>query len=89
MRTVGNKVIVQPIMVEERSVSGIIVPDMAMERSSKAIVVAVGGGTEKRPMKIEVGKTYFHVKGAGAEIEIDGKKFYVMADTDLRAVLEN
>jgi len=89
MTTVGNKVIVKPILGDNKSLGGIIVPDSFIGRSAKAIVVAVGPGKKLTPMKIPVGVECLHVPGAGDEIEQDGEKYYVMADTDIRAYYKN
>lgn len=89
MTTVKNKVIVKPIMGESESLGGIIVPNSFIGRTAKALVVAVGPGTKSTPMKIPVGVECLHVPGAGDEIEENGEKYYVMADTDIRAYYQN
>jgi chaperonin GroES len=89
LATVGNKVIVEQMMVEAKSLGGIIMSDAFLEVSAKGKVVAVGCGTVKQPMKIPLGVECFFVKGGGEEIEIDGKKYLVMGDRDIRAYYKN
>ena len=77
-----EKIIVLPFPIENQTKAGIIIPDTAQERPSKATVVAVGGGTKDRPMELEVGDVVFHIKNAGSPIDIDGVLHYILRDVD-------
>ena len=77
-----EKIIVLPFAKTEKTESGIIIPETAQERPSKATVVAVGGGTKDRPMEIGVGDIVFHIKNAGTPIEDDGVLYYFLRDVD-------
>ena len=85
MTTVRNKVIVKPCLSDSISAGGLIVPDSFLGRSSKAVVVAVGPGNVKTPMKIKSGVICLHIIGAGEEIEEGGERYFVMNDTDILA----
>lgn len=82
-----NQILVHPFAADEMSTGGIIVPENARERSSKATVVATGKGVQGRPMRLMVGDVIFHVKGAGTELQEDGTKYYLMTDRDVLCTL--
>lgn len=84
MRALKNQVIVKPFESESVSAGGIIVPDSFKERSNKAKVVSVGGGTKQRPMLYAEGQVVYHVKNYGTEIIKNGEKHYIM---DMGAIL--
>lgn len=67
-------------------IGGIVVPDSVKKDSNKVMIVSVGGGTPKRPMKLKPGMTGFRVKDWGQEIEENGKKFYLMDDKAIIAL---
>lgn len=84
MRALKNQVIVKPFESESVSAGGIIVPDSFKERSNKAKVVSVGGGTKQRTMLYAEGQVVYHVKNYGTEIIKNGEKHYIM---DMGAIL--
>ena len=55
LKTVLNKIIVEPVEAETKTASGIIIPDSAKEKPQKGIVVATGKGKHDEPMEIKVG----------------------------------
>lgn len=77
-----NKMIVLPMLTKTVTESGILIPDTCQERSSKAIVVAVGEGSKGRPMVFVTGDTVSHIKNAGDPIEIDGVEHFILRDVD-------
>ena len=89
IKPIKNRILVEPIMEDEMSAGGIVVPESFRGRTSKAKIVAVGNGSKERPMRIPAGVTCWHVKGAGDEVIEDGKKFYLMMDTDVLGYLPN
>lgn len=87
LKTVLNKVIVEPVEAETKTASGIIIPDSAKEKPQKGIVVATGKGKNDEPMEIKVGDTVLFGKYSGTEIHIDDKKYLVMNQSDILVVL--
>lgn len=77
-----EKIIVLPFPPEKETAAGIIIPDTAQERPSKATVMAVGNGTKDRAMDIQVGDIVGHIKNAGTPHEEDGKLYYILRDVD-------
>ena len=87
LKTVLNKVIVEPVEEETKTASGIIIPDSAKEKPQKGIVVATGKGKNDEPMEIKAGDTVLFGKYSGTEIHIDEKKYLVMNQSDILVVL--
>ena len=87
LKTVLNKIIVEPVEAETKTASGIIIPDSAKEQPQKGVVVATGTGKHDEPMEIKVGDSVLFGKYSGTEINIDDKKYLVMNQSDILVVL--
>lgn len=87
LKTVLNKVIVEPVEAETKTASGIIIPDSAKEKPQKGIVVATGKGKADEPMELKAGDTVLFGKYSGTELQIDDKKYLVMNQSDIMVVL--
>ena len=79
---------------EERTPSGIIIPDTAKEKPQLGKVVAVGPGKlldngEVKPLSVKEGDIVLFNKYAGNEVEIDGKKYLVMSEDEILAIVED
>ena len=88
IKPLADRVLVKPTAVEERTVSGIIIPDTAKEKPLKGEVLATGAGTKKEEMVVKKGDTVLYGMYAGTEIEIDGEKLLVMRQSDILAIYE-
>lgn len=78
-----DRVLVQPAPAEEKTSSGIIIPDTAKEKPQKGQVIAVGDGLEDKPVTVKVGDNVLYGKYAGTEITIDGKDYLIMRNSDI------
>lgn len=87
LKTVLNKVIVEPVAAETITKGGIIIPDTAQEKPQKGVVIAVGNGKADEPMEVKVGDTVLFGKYAGTELHIDDKKYLVMNQGDILVIL--
>jgi len=87
LKTVLNKVIVEPVEAETKTASGIIIPDSAQEKPQKGIVVATGKGRADEPMEVKEGDTVLFGKYAGTELNVDNKKYLVMSQADILVIL--
>lgn len=83
----ADRVIVEVAAAEEKTASGIIIPDTAKEKPQKGIVVAVGGGKKDEPMTVKVGDSVLYGKYAGTEISVDGKEYLIMRESDIFAIV--
>jgi len=91
LKPLHDKIIVKPIEFEEKTSSGIIVPDTAKEKPMQGEVVAVGPGkmdeTGKRiKMDVKVGNRVIFGKYAGTEFTFDKKEFLIMNESDILAI---
>ena len=87
IKPLADRVLVKPAAAEEKTVSGIIIPDTAKEKPLKGEVKAVGKGTKDEEMIVQKGDQVLYGKYAGTEIEIDGEKLLIMRQSDILAIL--
>ena len=85
IKPLADRVLVKPAEAEEKTASGIIIPDSAKEKPLKGTVVAVGEGTKDEKMILEEGDEVLYGKYAGTELELDGQKFLIMRQGDVLA----
>ncbi len=78
-----DRVLVEPAPAEEKTSSGIIIPDTAKEKPQKGKVIAVGDGLEDKPVTVKVGDNILYGKYSGTEITIDGKDYLIMRNSDI------
>jgi len=87
LKPLADRVLVEPAEAEEKTSSGIIIPDTAKEKPQKGSVVAVGGGKKDEPLTVKVGDTILYGKYAGTEITIDGSEYLIMRESDIFAII--
>jgi len=87
IKPLADRVLVKPATAEEKTVSGIIIPDSAKEKPLKGEVLAVGCGTKDEEMVLKAGNNVLYGKYAGTEIEIDGEKLLIMRQSDVLAII--
>lgn len=87
LKTVLNKVIVEPVEAETKTASGIIIPDSAKEKPQKGIIIATGKGKSDEPMEVKAGDTVLFGKYSGTELHVDDKKYLVMNQSDILVIL--
>jgi chaperonin GroES len=78
-----DRVLVQAAPAEEKTSSGIIIPDTAKEKPQKGKVIAIGDGLPEKPVQVKVGDTVLYGKYAGTEVTIDGKEYLIMRNSDI------
>jgi chaperonin GroES len=83
----ADRVLVEPAAAEERTSSGIIIPDSAKEKPQRGTVVAVGPGKKDEPVTVKAGDTVLYGKYSGTEITIEGKEYLIMRDSDILGTL--
>lgn len=87
IRPIRNFLLIKPCPPDEVTAGGIFVPENVRERSCKAHVVRVGGGTKDRPMRYRPTYTVWHIKDSGEPIEENGTLYYLIPDTDVLGYL--
>ena len=87
IRPLADRVLIQPAAAEEKTVSGIIIPDSAKEKPLKGEVIAVGNGTKDEDMIVKPKDQVLYGKYAGTEVELDGEVFLIMRQSDILAII--
>lgn len=87
VKPLADRVLIQPAEAEQKTASGIIIPDTAKEKPQTGTVVAVGKGTKDYEMTVKVGDKVLYGKYSGTEIEIDGAKYMIMKESDIFAIV--
>jgi len=83
-----NRVIVQAAPAEEKTASGIIIPDTAKEKPQRGTVISVSEVDEKgNKPAVKVGDTVLYGKYAGTEISVDGNDYLIMRESDIFATI--
>lgn len=82
-----DRVLLQPAAAEEKTASGIIIPDTAKEKPMRGTVLAAGPGKTDEPMTVKAGDTVLYGKYAGTEVTHEGKDCLIMRESDILAVI--
>ena len=93
LKPLQDRVIVRQSDAEEKTKSGIVLPDSAKEKPTRGKVIAVGPGKlddKGKPMELGVrnGDTVYYGKYSGTDVEVNGEKFVILRETDILGVLE-
>ena len=88
----GERIVIKVLESEERTKSGILIPDTAKEKPQMGEVMAVGSGKtlengQKVPMEVKVGNKVLFAKYAGTEVKLDGEEYMVLKETDVLAIV--
>ena len=88
-----DKVIVKPEPAEEKTKSGIVLPDSAKEKPQEGKIAAAGPGKldehgKRVPMEVKKGDRVLYSKYGGTEINIEGDKYLIMREDDILGVIE-
>ena len=87
IKPLADRVLVEPAEAEEKTATGIIIPDTAKEKPQKGKIVAVGVGKKDEPITVKVGDNVLYGKYAGTEITIDGNEYLIMHESDIFAII--
>lgn len=87
IQPLADRVLVEAAAAEEKTASGIIIPDTAKEKPQKGKVVAVGTGKKDEPLTVKAGDEVLYGKYAGTEITVDGKEYLIMRESDIFAIV--
>ena len=85
-KPLADRVLVEPAPAEQKTASGIIIPDTAKEKPLRGTVVAAGSGKKDEPMSVKVGDSILYGQYAGTEIKIDGATFLIMRESDIYGI---
>ena len=90
LHPMGDRLVVKPTQSEEKTKSGIYIPDTAKEKPQEGKVIAVGPGKmtdegKSIPMDVEVGDIIIYAKYGGSEIKLDEEELIIMRESDILA----
>jgi chaperonin GroES len=94
LKPLGDRVIVEPVEQEEKTASGIILPETAKEKPQEGTVLAVGPGHkdeegESIPLDVKEGDRVLYAKYAGTEVKLEpDKKVLILRESDILAIVE-
>ena len=83
-----DRVLVEPMEAEEKTASGIIIPDTAKEKPHRGTVIAVGPGKKDEPMFVKEGDAVLYGQYAGSEIKLEGNTYLIMRNSDIFGTIE-
>jgi len=92
IKPLHDRVVVKPNAAEEKTASGIIIPDTAKEKPMQGEIVAVGTGKvaedgKVTPLTLKKGDTVLYGKYSGTEITIGGEEYLIMRESDVYAII--
>ncbi|MGI6587358.1 MAG: co-chaperone GroES [Peptococcia bacterium] len=92
IKPLGDKVVIKPLDQEEKTKSGIVLPDTAKEKPQQGEIIAVGSGRtlengQKVPLEVKVGDKVIFSKYAGTEIKIKEQDLLILSERDIHAII--
>jgi chaperonin GroES len=93
LRPLQDRVIVKQSEAEEKTASGIVLPDTAKEKPTKGKVIAAGPGKlddkgKHMVLNVKEGDTVYYGKYSGTDIEVNQEKFVILRESDILGILE-
>ncbi|EKN64462.1 Co-chaperonin GroES [Schinkia azotoformans MEV2011] len=92
LKPLGDRVVIELVEAEEKTASGIVLPDTAKEKPQEGRVVAVGTGRvldngEKVALEVKEGDRIIFSKYAGTEVKYEGKEYLIIRENDVLAIV--
>lgn len=87
IKPLADRVVVEPKEAETKTASGLYIPDTAKEKPQQGTVIAVGPGTKDVEMEVKVDDVVLYGKYAGTEVSFEDKKYLIMKQSDILAII--
>ncbi|MDM5297069.1 co-chaperone GroES [Bacillus pumilus] len=92
LKPLGDRVIIELVESEEKTASGIVLPDSAKEKPQEGKIVAAGSGRvlengERVALEVNTGDRIIFSKYAGTEVKYEGKEYLILRESDILAVI--
>lgn len=92
LKPLGDRIVIEQVETEEKTASGIVLPDTAKEKPQEGRVVAVGSGRilesgERVALEVNEGDKVIFSKYAGTEVKLDGKEYLILRENDVLAII--
>lgn len=92
LKPLADRVVLKQQEVEEKTRSGIILPDSAKEKPQTAVVIAVGPGSEKDGKRVEMqvkeGDQVIYSQYSGTEVKLENEEYIIVSQSDIIAIVE-
>jgi chaperonin GroES len=93
LRPLGDRVVVKAVDPQEKTKSGLVLPDSAQEKPQEGKVIAVGTGRQLedggvQPLQVKSGDRILYGKYSGTEVELDGEEYLILREDDVLAVVQ-
>lgn len=93
LKPLQDRVIVKQQEAEEKTASGILLPDAAKEKPTKGKVIAAGPGKfsekgKRMELSVRVGDVVWYGKYSGNDVEVNGEKFVILRESEILGILE-
>ena len=85
-KPLADRVLIEPVAAEQKTASGIIIPDSAKEKPLKGKVIAIGTGKPDEPMTVKVGDEVLYGQYSGTEIRLEGMAYLIMREADVYGI---
>lgn len=85
-KPLADRVLIEPVAAEQKTASGIIIPESAKEKPLNGKIVAVGTGKIDEPMTVKVGDKVLYGQYSGTEIKLDGATYLIMREADVYGI---
>ena len=85
-KPLADRVLIEPEAAEQKTASGIIIPDTAKEKPLQGTIVAAGNEKKDEPLTVKVGDKVLFGQYAGTEIKLDGKAYLIMKESDIYGI---
>ncbi|MFT6922467.1 MAG: chaperonin GroES [Crocinitomicaceae bacterium] len=85
-KPLADRVLIEPVAAEQKTASGIIIPDSAKEKPLKGKVIAVGTGKPDEPMTVKVDDEVLYGQYSGTEIRLEGTAYLIMREADVYGI---
>ena len=87
IKPLADRVVIEPQEAQTKTASGLFIPDTAKEKPQQGVIVAAGPGKKDEPMEVKVGDVVLYGKYAGTEVTLDDKKYLIVKQSDILAVI--
>ena len=93
LKPLGDRVVIKALEREEKTKSGIVLPDTAKEKPQEGKIIAVGTGRvldngQRVPLEVKEGDKVIFYKYAGTEIKIEGEEYLILSERDVLALVQ-
>ncbi|MDV6377447.1 co-chaperone GroES [Sporosarcina sp. GW1-11] len=92
LKPLGDRIVIELMEVEEKTISGIVLPDSAQEKPQQGKVIAVGNGRvlengQRKEVEVTEGDQIIFAKYAGTEVKFEGNEYLILNENDILAII--